>query len=274
MDGTMERQAQNLIGTIAEVNGPVVDVVCERLPPLHRALHTATDGKRYTFEVYRYIDRHHVRAIALQNTAGLQRGNPVFDTGAPLSVPVAPNCLGRLLDVLGEPLDGESLLDGAERRSILSAPTLLHETTSATGILETGIKVIDLICPFAKGGKTGLFAGAGLGKTVLLTEFMHAIVLLYQGMSVFAGIGERIQEGHELWHEMRRAGVMPQTVMVFGQMDESPGIRFRVGLTALTYAEYLRDTLGLNVRHRLPCGHGTPLKRSWPVRVRKEISGA
>lgn len=247
MDGTMERQAQNLIGTIAEVNGPVVDVVCERLPPLHRALHTATDGKRYTFEVYRYIDRHHVRAIALQNTAGLQRGNPVFDTGAPLSVPVAPNCLGRLLNVLGEPLDGESLLDGAERRSILSAPPPLHETTSANGILETGIKVIDLICPFAKGGKTGLFAGAGLGKTVLLTEFMHAIVLLYQGVSVFAGIGERIREGHELWHEMRRAGVMPQTVMVFGQMDESPGIRFRVGLTALTYAEYLRDTLGKEV---------------------------
>ena len=247
MDGTTEQRAQNLIGTIAEVNGPVVDVACARLPPLHRALHAVTDGKRYIFEVYRYIDRHHVRAIALQNTAGLQRGNLVFDTEAPLSVPVSPNCLGRLLNVLGEPLDGESPLDGAERRSILSAPTPLHETTSATGILETGIKVIDLICPFAKGGKTGLFAGAGLGKTVLLTEFMHAIVLLYQGVSVFAGIGERIREGHELWHEMRRAGVMPQTVMVFGQMDESPGIRFRVGLTALTYAEYLRDTLGKEV---------------------------
>jgi F-type H+-transporting ATPase subunit beta len=235
------------LGYIEEVQGPVVDVLCQHLPPLHRALRAASDGNRYTFEVYRYLDNHHVRAIALQNTAGLQRGTPVFDTGAPLSVPVAPACLGRLLDVFGEPLDGEPPLEGAERRSILSAPTPLHEITSATGILETGIKVIDLLCPFAKGGKTGLFAGAGLGKTVLLTEFMHAIVMLYQGVSVFAGIGERIREGHELWHEMRKAGVMPQTLMVFGEMDESPGIRFRVGLTALTYAEYLRDTLGKEV---------------------------
>jgi F-type H+-transporting ATPase subunit beta len=235
------------LGYIEEVQGPVVDILCQHLPPLHRALRAANDGTRYTFEVYRYLDNHHVRAIALQNTAGLQRGTPVFDTGAPLSIPVARACLGRLLDVFGEPLDGEPPLDGAERRSILSAPTPLHETTSATGILETGIKVIDLFCPFAKGGKTGLFAGAGLGKTVLLTEFMHAIVMLYQGVSVFAGIGERIREGHELWHEMRKAGVMPQTLMVFGEMDESPGIRFRVGLTALTYAEYLRDTLGKEV---------------------------
>jgi F-type H+-transporting ATPase subunit beta len=235
------------IGTVAEVNGPVVDVACTRLPPLHRALYVTTNGKRYTLEVYRYLDKNCVRAIALQHTAGLQRGNPAFDSGAPLSVPVSSRCLGRLLDVLGDPLDGEAVLDEDERRSILIAPTPLHETTSATGILETGIKVIDLLCPFAKGGKTGLFAGAGLGKTVLLTEFMHAVIMLYQGVSVFAGIGERIREGHELWHEMRKAGVMPQTVMVFGQMDESPGIRFRVGLTALTYAEYLRDTLGKEV---------------------------
>ncbi|TAJ34621.1 MAG: F0F1 ATP synthase subunit beta, partial [Nitrospirae bacterium] len=128
-------------------------------------------------------------------------------------------------------------------RDVLQKPVPLHKTVGVSGILETGIKVIDLLCPFIKGGKTGLFGGAGIGKTVLITEFMHAIVALHHGVSVFAGVGERIREGHELWHEMQQAGVMPQTLMVFGQMDESPGVRFRVGLTALTYAEYLRDTL-------------------------------
>jgi F-type H+-transporting ATPase subunit beta len=132
-------------------------------------------------------------------------------------------------------------------RNILGQPVPLHQTISASGILETGIKVIDLLCPFVRGGKTGLFGGAGIGKTVLITEFMHAIVTLHQGVSVFAGVGERIREGHELWHEMQQAGVMSHTLMVFGQMDESPGVRFRVGLTALSYAEYLRDTLSKEV---------------------------
>jgi len=235
------------IGIIEEVRGPVVDILCDRLPPLHRALVAADGSERYTFEVYGDLDERRVRAIALHRTSGLKRGMPVYDSGAALSVPVDPSCLGRLLDLFGEPLDGGEPLPADAVRPIIAAPAPLAETQSAQGVLETGIKVIDLLCPFVTGGKTGLFGGAGVGKTVLITEFMHSIVQLHQGVSVFAGVGERIREGHELWHDMREAGVMPQTVMVFGQMDESPGVRFRVGLTALTYAEYLRDELGKEV---------------------------
>ena len=231
------------IGTIAEVHGPVVDIRCEALPPLHQALVTSIDHESYTFEVHQHLDRRHVRAIPLHRTTGLKRGMPVFDTGAPLHVPVSPDSLGRLLNLFGEPLDGGPPLARQTFRNILARPVPLHEAKGPSGILETGIKVIDLLCPFVKGGKTGLFGGAGVGKTVLIMEFMHAIVHLHQGASVFAGVGERIREGHELWREMQEAGVMPQTLMVFGQMDESPGVRFRVGLTALTYAEYLRDSL-------------------------------
>ena len=232
-----------MIGTIAEVHGPVVDIACDALPSLYRALFASIDHERYLFEVHQHLDHHHVRAITLHRTAGLQRGAPVFDTGAPLHVPVSPDCLGRLLNIFGEPLDGGPPIAAKAFRNILAKPVSLHETTSAGGILETGIKVIDLLCPFVKGGKTGLFGGAGVGKTVLIMEFMHAVVHLHQGVSVFAGVGERIREGHELWREMQSAGVMPQTLMLFGQMDESPGVRFRIGMTALTYAEYLRDTL-------------------------------
>ena len=235
------------VGTIAEVHGPVVDLSCEVLPPLHQALVTSIDHETYTFEVHQHLDRRRVRAITLHRTTGLQRGMPVFDTGAPLRVPVAPDCLGRLLNLFGEPLDGGPPLTSGAFRNILARPLPLHESKGASGVLETGIKVIDLLCPFVKGGKTGLFGGAGVGKTVLIMEFMHAIVHLHRGMSVFAGVGERIREGHELWRGMQDAGVMPQTLMVFGQMDESPGVRFRVGLSALTYAEYLRDTQGREV---------------------------
>jgi len=234
---------KTLIGTISEVHGPVVVIDCERLPPLHQALCTSLDHETYLFEVHQHLDEHHVRAITLHRTAGLQRGALVYDTGAPLHVPVAPDCLGRLLNIFGEPLDDAPPLIQQEFRNIHSRPVPLQEAVGASGILETGIKVIDLLCPFVKGGKTGLFGGAGVGKTVLIMEFMHAIATLHQGVSVFAGVGERIREGHELRHEMQEAGVMPQTLMVFGQMDESPGVRFRVGLSALTYAEYLRDTL-------------------------------
>lgn len=239
----MTQALANSIGTIAEVHGPVVDIACSHLPPLHQALWTALDSETYRFEVYQHLDERRVRAIALHRTTGLQRGMPVFDTGDSLRVPVSPHCLGRLLNVFGEPLDAGPPLAQETYRDVLQKPFPLHTTVGARGILETGIKVIDLLCPFIKGGKTGLFGGAGIGKTILITEFMHAIVALHQGVSVFAGVGERIREGHELWHEMHQAGVMPQTLMVFGQMDESPGVRFRVGLTALTYAEYLRDTL-------------------------------
>jgi F-type H+-transporting ATPase subunit beta len=172
---------------------------------------------------------------------------PVFDTGSSLHVPVSPDCLSRLLNVFGEPLDGKPSMAGAEYRNIIAKPGPLHKAKAATSVLETGIKVIDLLCPFIRGGKTGLFGGAGVGKTVLIMEFMHAVAKLHKGVSVFAGVGERIREGHELWREMEDAGVMAHAVMIFGQMDESPGVRFRVGMTALTYAEYLRDTMGKEV---------------------------
>jgi F-type H+/Na+-transporting ATPase subunit beta len=235
------------IGVIEEVHGPVVDIACERLPPLHQALFADLEHERFTFEVHRHMDARRVRAITLHRTSGLKRGQPVFDSGGPLQVPVAPDCLGRLVDLFGAPLDGGWPFVATDVRHIISAPAPLSESVSAAGILETGIKVIDLLCPFIKGGKTGLFGGAGVGKTVLIMEFMHAIVHLHRGVSVFAGVGERIREGHELWHEMQAAGVMPRTLMVFGQMDESPGVRFRVGLSALTYAEYLRDQLSTEV---------------------------
>jgi len=235
------------IGYVEELHGPVVDVVCDRLPRLHHALVAPLDDEQIVFEVYRHLDERRVRAIALHRTAGLRRGARVFDAGSALEVPVTPDCLGRLVDVFGAPLDGGPPLAAEARRNIVASPVRLADTSAAAGILETGIKVIDLLCPFVRGGKTGLFGGAGVGKTVLIMEFMHAIVQLHQGVSVFAGIGERIREGHELWHEMRRAGVMPRTLMVFGQMDESPGVRYRAGAAALAYAEYLRDTVGKEV---------------------------
>jgi F-type H+/Na+-transporting ATPase subunit beta len=231
------------IGEITEVHGPVVVVDCTVLPPLRRALRAERDGETFLFEVHQHLDEHRIRAITLHYASGLQRGLPVFDNGAPLHVPVAPECLGRVLNAFGEPLDGQPPLATDAYRNIHGRPLPLNEVVGAAGVLETGIKVIDLLCPFVRGGKTGLFGGAGVGKTVLVMEFMHAIAGLHAGVSVFAGVGERIREAHELWHGMDQAGVMPQTLMVFGQMDESPGVRFRVGLSALTYAEFLRDTL-------------------------------
>jgi F-type H+-transporting ATPase subunit beta len=237
------REEQPPVGAITEVHGPVVVIACDRLPPLRQALYASINHESYLFEVHQHLDKRHVRAITLHRTAGLRRDTPVYDTGAPLHVPVTADCLGRLLNIFGEPLDGGTPLSGETFRNIHSRPAPLREAVAMGSILETGIKVVDLLCPFVKGGKTGLFGGAGVGKTVLIMEFMHAIATLYQGVSVFAGVGERIREGHELWHEIQKAGVMPQTLMVFGQMDESPGVRFRVGLSALTYAEYLRDSL-------------------------------
>lgn len=232
-----------IIGTIAEVHGPVVIIDCVRLPPLHRALCTRFDHTVYLFEVHQHLDERHIRAITLHGTAGLSRGLTVFDTGAPLHIPVSEHCLGRLLNIFGEPLDGLDALPKTEFRNIHAKPLPLSEAIGISGILETGIKVIDLLCPFVKGGKTGLFGGAGVGKTVLVMEFIHAVSSIHKGVSVFGGVGERIREAHELWREMQQAGVMKDTLMVFGQMDESPGVRFRVALSALTYAEYLRDTL-------------------------------
>jgi F-type H+-transporting ATPase subunit beta len=225
------------------VHGPVVIIACDNLPPLHQGLYTSLNSDTYLFEVHQHLDERHLRAITLHRTSGLHRGMNVYDTGAPLHVPVSPDCLGRLLNVFGEPLDDQAGLQPESYRNIHSRPAPLHQSVGTGEVLETGIKVIDLLCPFVKGGKTGLFGGAGVGKTVLIMEFMHAMATLHEGVSVFAGVGERIREGHELWHKIREADVLGQTLMVFGQMDESPGVRFRVGLTALTYAEYLRDSL-------------------------------
>jgi F-type H+/Na+-transporting ATPase subunit beta len=235
-----DRQA---IGTIVEVHGPVVIIDCTQLPPLRQALCACFDHATYLFEVHQHLDERHVRAITLHGTAGLSRGMTIFDTGAPLQIPVSEQCLGRLLNIFGEPLDGKPAMIHNEFRNIHAKPLPLSEAIGISGILETGIKVIDLLCPFVKGGKTGLFGGAGVGKTVLVMEFIHAVSSIHKGVSVFAGVGERIREAHELWREMQQAGVMQDTLMVFGQMDESPGVRFRVGLSALTFAEYLRDTL-------------------------------
>jgi F-type H+-transporting ATPase subunit beta len=243
----MDMSVQPPVGRVVEVHGPVVDIVCDVLPPLRRSLTVATDGGNTVLEVLHHLDPFRLRAIALNRTVGLQRGTPVYDNGSLLRVPVSAACLGRLLDVFGQPLDGGSPLDGDEYRDLLAPPPLLSDTLPPAGILETGIKVIDLLCPFVRGGKTGLFGGAGVGKTVLIMEFMQAVASLHGGVSVFAGVGERIREGHELWHEMRDNGALANAVLVFGQMDESPGVRFRVGLAALAYAEYLRDTTGKEV---------------------------
>ncbi|MGE0493774.1 MAG: F0F1 ATP synthase subunit beta [Vulcanimicrobiota bacterium] len=235
------------IGTIAEIHGPVVVVQVERLPPLRQALKVEHDDQDYLLEVHQHLDEGRLRAVAMHTTEGLRRGLTVFDTGGPLDVPVGDECLGRVVNLFGQPLDGGPPLAGEQRRQIHGQPKDFINTVGSPEVLETGIKVVDLLCPFIRGGKTGLFGGAGVGKTVLIMEFMQAIVAMHQGVSIFAGVGERIREGHELWHEMRQKGVLPRSLLVFGEMDESPGVRFRVLLTALTYAEYLRDSLRTEV---------------------------
>jgi len=243
MNNVYKHQGEIPIGTVTEVHGPVVVVNCKKLPPIRQALSATLNNETCLFEVHQHLDKQHIRAVTLHRATGLHRGMPVFDTDAPLHIPVSPDCLGRVLNIFGEPLDDQPALNTQTFRNIHASPAALSETTGSGEILTTGIKVIDLLCPFVKGGKTGLFGGAGVGKTVLIMEFMHAVASLHKGASVFAGVGERMREAHELWHEMKSAGVMDQSLMVFGQMDESPGVRFRVGLSALTYAEYLRDTM-------------------------------
>lgn len=229
------------VGTLIAVRGPVMDIACpSSLPSINQALYLDNEGSRLTLVVSQHLDEQRLRAIALQPTEGVFRGMPVYDSGNTVAVPVGMDSLGRLLDPLGQPLDGGDPLQG-ETRPIFSAPPPLAQGSAPASILPTGIKVIDLLCPFVRGGKTGVFGGAGVGKTVLMMEFMHAISALYQGYSVFAGVGERIREGHELWHDMQNYGVLERAVLVFGQMDASPGLRFHAGFTALTYAEFLRE---------------------------------
>jgi F-type H+-transporting ATPase subunit beta len=225
---------------VRAVHGPVVDVHGAPLPQLGHVIDVALPGRVIPLVVAQHLSEDAVRTIALETTDGLARGMAAVDSGAALSVPVGAPTLGRLIDALGRPLDGGPALEGA-RRAVVQPPPALTETVPGHQLLPTGIKVIDLLCPFVRGGKTGLFGGAGVGKTVLMMEFMHAVGTMHHGASVFAGVGERIREGHELWHEMRDAGVMERSVMVFGQMDETPGVRFHTGFAALTCAESLRD---------------------------------
>ena len=236
-------------GSVTAVRGAVLDIAFDggSLPLLDEALLVDTDPPVLA-EVQLHLDSRSVRAIALQSTAGLSRGTAVRATGAPIIVPVGDAVLGRLLDVTGALRDrGPALPPDTPYWPIHRPPPALAEQTAATTMFETGIKVLDLLVPLAQGGKAAMFGGAGVGKTVLVMELIHAMVARYQGISVFAGVGERSREGHELLTDMQASGVLPRTVLVYGQMNEPPGARWRVALTALTVAEYFRDRKHQNV---------------------------
>ncbi len=229
-------------GIITQIIGPVVDVRFEgNPPPIYNALEIEYDKKTLVLEVEQHLGGGEVRAIAMSSTDGLTRGTAVTDTGKPISVPAGRETLGRMFGVTGLPIDGLEPIKTKARLPIhRSAPSFTEQSTK-TEILETGIKVIDLICPFLKGGKVGLFGGAGVGKTVIITELIRNIASEHGGFSVFAGVGERSREGNDLYREMKESGVLDKTSLVFGQMNEPPGARARVALTALTMAEYFRD---------------------------------
>ena len=228
-------------GEIKQIIGPVVDVYFEgeTLPPIHTALKTKVADREVTLEVAQHI--------ALQDTSGLKRGDTVTNTGAPVLVPVGEMALGRLFNVIGEPIDGKGVLKGAPRLPIHREAPPFHEQSTRAEVFETGIKSIDLLAPFIRGGKVGLFGGAGVGKTVLMQELIHNVAQEHGGYSVFAGVGERVREGNDLYHEMTESGVIGKMALVFGQMNEVPGARARVGLTGLTMAEYFRDEMGKDV---------------------------
>lgn len=230
-------------GKVTQVIGTVVDVEFppEELPVLFNALEIDTGGGKIVLEVQEHMGNNWVRCLALSPTDGLGRGAEAVDTGAAVSVPVGKNTLGRLFNVMGEPLDNLGPVHTTERWPIHRLPPSFEEQETTTQMLETGLKVIDLITPFTKGGKIGAYGGAGVGKTVIIQELIRNIATMHGGFSVFTGIGERSREGNDLWHEMRESGVIDNTVMVFGQMNEPPGVRLRVGLTGLTMAEYFRD---------------------------------
>ncbi len=228
-------------GRVVSIRGSVVDILFEQnLPPIHSLLRTG-DNLQIVIEVQAQRDAHCVQGIALTPTQGLARGMLVEDTGGPLLAPVGKNIRSRMFDVFGNTIDNESPLENVQWRSVNSPPPPLSRRSTQSEIFETGIKVIDVLMPLERGGKAGLFGGAGVGKTVLLTEMIHNMIGHHEGVSIFCGIGERSREGEELYREMKAAGVLPNMVMVFGQMNEPPGSRFRVGHVALTMAEYFRD---------------------------------
>ena len=231
-------------GKVIQVIGTVVDVefAADELPEIYSAVELKNEGKKLVLEVEQHVGNSWARCLALGATEGLARGTEVVDTGGPVSVPVGKASLGRLMNVLGDPIDGgEPIADDVERWAIHRKPPSFDEQSGTTEVLETGIKVMDLITPFAKGGKIGAYGGAGVGKTVIITELIRNIAQEHSGVSVFAGVGERSREGNDLWHEMIDYGVMDSTALVFGQMNEPPGTRARIALTGLTMAEYFRD---------------------------------
>ena len=243
-------------GRIVQVVGPVIDVEFppKSMPAILNALHidgTTDEGKvkiHLTAEVMQHIGNNIVRAVAMSSTDGLVRGMEVVDTGAPISVPVGPGVLGRIFNVLGETVDHDDTpVEAADHWPIHRPAPSFDQQATATKILETGIKVVDLIAPYAMGGKIGLFGGAGVGKTVIIMELIHNIATAHGGYSVFAGVGERTREGNDLWGEMKESGVINKTALVYGQMNEPPGARMRVGLTGLTMVEYFRDVGGQDV---------------------------
>lgn len=237
-------------GTIKQIIGPVIDVhFPDKLPPIKSELTIATgQGKAVALEVAQHVGLDRVRTIAMSDTAGLARGMEVTDMGTPITAPVGEKALGRLFNVLGQPIDGKGEVPKDTPRLPIhrEAPPFSDQRTKAE-VFETGIKAIDLMAPFIKGGKVGLFGGAGVGKTVLMQELIRNVATEHGGYSVFAGVGERVREGNDLLHEMTESGVLPKMAMVFGQMNEVPGARSRVALTGLTIAEYFRDTMGKDV---------------------------
>ncbi len=232
-------------GTVVQVIGPVVDIrfPAGKLPKLYNAIEVPLDDKKITVEVANDIGDDRVRCIAMSPTDGMRRGMAAYDTGSPITVPVGKGVLGRMFNVLGDPIDdGEPIPENTPRASIIREAPKFEDQVVKSEILETGIKVIDLLCPYAKGGKVGLFGGAGVGKTVLMQELINNIATEHQGLSVVAGVGERTREGNDLYNEMKESGVLEKTVLVYGQMNESPGARMRVALSGLTMAERYRDT--------------------------------
>ena len=231
------------IGTVIQVIGPVLDIRFPEgsLPELLNAIEVPNGEATIVAEVAQHLGDNVVRAVAMSSTDGLQRGVPATDTGAPISVPVGEGCLGRMFNLLGQPIDEQPAPRAADHWPIHRPAPSYEDQASTTEILETGIKVVDLICPYAKGGKIGLFGGAGVGKTVLIMELINNIAKEHGGISVFTGVGERTRDGNDLYNEMKQSGVLAKTALVYGQMNEPPGARMRVGLSGLTMAEYFRD---------------------------------